>query len=287
MNRLLLTLFVLFEVFISSFGYSDENKAAYLQTQRKGANFFNKTPTEDWFIAARETGIQFARLCCDKWQSESRDFLLGDADSFSAIPVADFEVLKNTLDHAHRHNVKIVITLLSLPGSRWKQNNNDQDDLRIWQDEKYQAQAVLFWKELANLLKDHPAVVGYNILNEPHPEKLFGIGDFREIEFQKWYQTVKGSHADLNLFYKKIASAIREVDRTTPIILDTGLYATPWAISYLSPINEPGILYSFHMYEPYAYTTRKINSEKYEHPGSIPTRLVDAEENLGKGPSFY
>ncbi len=132
MNRLLLTLFVMFNVFIISFGCSDENNADYWQTQRKGANFFNKTPTEDWFIAAKEAGIQFARLCCDKWQSESRDFLLGDADSFRMIPVADFEVLKNTLDQANRHNVKIVITLLSLPGSRWKQNNHDQDDLRIW-----------------------------------------------------------------------------------------------------------------------------------------------------------
>ncbi len=287
MNRLLLTLFVLFNVFISSFGYSDENKATYWQPQRKGANFFNKTPTEDWFIAAKEAGIQFARLCCDKWQSESRDFLLEDADSFRMIPATDFEVLKNALDQAYHHNVKIVITLLSLPGSRWKQNNNDQDDLRIWQDEKYQTQAILFWKELASLLKEHPAVVGYNILNEPHPERLFGIDDFREIEFQKWYQVVEGSLADLNLFYKKVASAIREVDSTTPIILDTGLYATPWAISYLHPINEQGILYSFHMYEPYAYTTRKINNGKYEYPGSLPTQLVDAEANFGKEPSIH
>jgi endoglucanase len=283
----LLALFVLSNIFISSFGYSDENKAAYWQTQRKGTNFFNKTPTEDWFIAAKESGIQFARLCCDKWQSESRDFLLGNVDSFTAIPSADFEILKKTLDQAYRHNVKVVITLLSLPGSRWKQNNNDQDDLRIWQDEKYQIQAILFWKELAGLLKDHPAVVGYNILNEPHPERLFGIGDFREINFQRWYQTVKGSLADLNLFYKKIVSAIREVDSVTAIILDTGLYATPWAISYLNPINESGVLYSFHMYEPYAYTTRNINNEKYEYPGTIPTRLVDAEESFGEGSSTY
>lgn len=201
--------------------------------------------------------------------------------------MADFEVLRNSLDQAHRHNVKIVITLLSLPGSRWKQNNSDQDDLRIWQDEKYQTQAALFWRELANLLKDHPAVVGYNILNEPHPERLDGISDFREIDFQKWHQSVEGSLADLNLFYQKIVRAIREVDSETPIILDTGLYATPWAISYLKPSSEPGVLYSFHMYEPYAYTTRKINHAKYEYPGAVSSRLSDAEENLVEASSIY
>lgn len=70
--------------------------------------------------------------------------------------------------------------------------------------------------------------------------------------------------------YSKVIRAIRKVDENTPIVLDTGLYATPWAISYLKPINESGILYSFHMYEPYAYTTRKINNEKYQYPGHIP-----------------
>lgn len=288
MSRRFFILFMLFNVFIINyFSYAGENKATYWQKERKGANFFNKTPTEDWFIAAKEAGIQFARLCCDKWQSNSRDFLLGDADSFNGIPEADFAMLKNTLDQAYDHNVRIVITLLSLPGARWRQNNNNQEDLRIWQDEEYQDLAVLFWKELASLLKDHPAVVGYNIVNEPHPEKLFGISDFREIDFQKWHQTVKNSLADLNFFYKKIVQAIREVDKTTPIILDTGLHATPWAISYLNPSNESGILYSFHMYEPYAYTTKKINHGKYEYPGIILTYLVDAEEIFEERPSIY
>ncbi len=279
--------FVLVTFLTGSFCFSEEGKTSYWKVQRKGANFFNRAPNEDWFVAAKEAKIEFARLAPDKWQSESRDFLLGNADSFRAISVADFEALKNALDLGHRHHVKIIITLLSLPGSRWKQNNNDREDLRIWQEEKWQNQAVLFWKELAKLLKDHPAIVGYNILNEPHPERLFGVSDFREIDFQKWDRSIRGSLADLNLFYEKIVKAIREVDSDTPIILDAGLYATPWAISYLNPIEETGVIYSFHMYEPYAYTTRKINQGKYQYPGSVPTRLADAEENLGKTSSSY
>jgi len=266
----LFTSFFLLSLLTGHAMYADTSKMDYWQVQRKGANFFNKTPTQEWFIAAKETGIQFARLSPDKWKSDNRDFLLGDADAFKEISAVDFQTLKNTLDQAHQHNIKVVLTLLSLPGSRWKQNNHDQDDLRIWHHEEYQVQAALFWKELANLLKDHPAVVGYNILNEPHPERLFGIGDFREIDFQQWYASVQGSLADLNLFHQKVVAAIREVDANTPIILDTGLYATAWAISYLNPMNDPGVLYSFHMYEPYAYTTRKINNGSYEYPGSVP-----------------
>ena len=58
----------------------------------------------------------------------------------------------------------VVITMLSPPGSRWKQNNRDKDDLRIWENQKYQDQAAKFWHYLASKLKDHPAIIGYNPL---------------------------------------------------------------------------------------------------------------------------
>lgn len=263
------------------------DKMGYWCVQRKGANFFNQTPSSDWFLEAREVGIEFVRLAPDKWKSEQRDFLLGDADEFTEICSQDLQTLKSILDQADRHHVKIVITLLSLPGSRWVQNNQGKNDLRIWQQEKFRNQAIWFWKSLAGLLKDHPAIVGYNILNEPHPELMFGIADYRKIDFGKWYPSVRGSFADLNLFYHNTVRAIREVDDATPIILDTGMYATPWAISYLNPIHDEKVLYSFHMYEPYAYTTRKVNDGRYHYPGSVPLQLEDVEkENLSASRSI-
>lgn len=279
MKHLLVMMLYLLPILACTLSHATEDKMTYWNIQRKGANFFNQTPSEDWFIAAKEAGIQFARLAPDKWPCEQRDFLLGNADAFKRISISDFEILKRTLDQAYFHDIKIVITLLSLPGSRWNQNNQNQDDLRIWQSKEYQEQTTHFWKQLAFLLKDHPAVVGYNILNEPHPERLSGIRDFREADLQKWYMSVKSSLADLNLFYQNIIQAIREVDLFTPIVLDTGLYATPWAISYLIPAEDLKVIYSFHMYEPYAYTTRKINNNRYTYPGIVPTQLIDAEES--------
>lgn len=249
-----------------------ENKMNYWNTPRKGANYFNLLPSEEWFVSAKELGIQFARLSPDKWSCEKRDFLMGNADSFREISLSDLETLKTTLDHAQHNNIKIVLTLLSLPGSRWRQNNQGKDDLRIWEQKKYQSQAAFFWKILAKELKDHPAVVGYNLLNEPHPECLFDIHNYNEIDFKKWYETVKNSPADLNIFYTEIVEAIREIDPFTPIIIDTGLYAIPGAISYLMPIDDNNILYSFHMYEPYAYTTRRVNNKRFTYPGHIPLK---------------
>ncbi len=268
--KLFSLLLCLLAYFSFCFGDGFENKSDYWNVQRKGANYFNHSPSEEWFAAAKEIGIQFVRLAPDKWQCEKRDFLIGDADLFIEIPQSDLTTLKNTLDQAERSGIKVVITLLSLPGSRWRQNNHGKDDLRIWKYKNYHAQAACFWKTLAKELKSHPAVVGYNLLNEPHPECLFDMHNYSKIDFAKWNDAVKGSAADLNGFYKEVVSAIREVDPFTPIIIETGLYATPAAIGYLMPLGEDNILYSFHMYEPYAYTTRKINKKRFFYPGHVP-----------------
>ena len=53
----------------------------------------------------------------------------------------------------HKEGIHVIITMLSLPGSRWSQNNHDKDDLRIWKEEKFQKQAALFWKDLAGELR--------------------------------------------------------------------------------------------------------------------------------------
>jgi hypothetical protein len=55
---------------------------------------------------------------------------------------------------------------------------------------------------LAQRLKNHPAIVGYNIQNEPHPEICFGNPSFWKNELNCWYQSVKGTPADLNLLFK-------------------------------------------------------------------------------------
>lgn len=272
------TLIVFYFLALLCTGYAAGKKIDYWNVQRKGANYFNQTPSIDWFIAAKAAGIQFARLAPDKWECEKRDFLVNDADAFTEISYRDLETLKVVLDQAEQNDIKVVLTLLTLPGSRWKQNNQGKDDLRIWKQKEYQNQALLFWKTLAALLKDHSAIVGYNILNEPHPERISGISDYRQIDFQIWFESVKESSADLNLFYRDVVKAIREVDPATPIIVDTGLYATPWAITYLTPIKEENIIYSFHMYEPYAYTTRAINKNQFTYPGEVPLKLEDAAD---------
>jgi endoglucanase len=150
---------------------SQPTKIMFWDNQQKGANYFNAVPIREWFESAASANIKFVRLTYEKWKGAERDFLIGNADEYKGIVESDFQKLVSILNIADSLNIKIVITPISLPGTRWVQNNNGVRDGRLWKEEKYHKQTCQFWKDLAQKLKNHPAIVGYNIQNEPHPGK--------------------------------------------------------------------------------------------------------------------
>lgn len=260
---------VLTVVLCAASGASAADKMSFWDSQHRGANYFTEQTTDQWFVDAVAANIRFVRVAPASWKAEGRDFLLGDADEFKAIPQGDFDRLKAWLDKADAAGIKVVLVMLSLPGDRWRQHNGDQGDFRLWRDLKYHAQAAAFWKELAGRLAGHPAVVGYDILNEPFPERSAGFTLTGAKAVAEWYAGVQGTPADLNLFYSTVVAAIREVDKDTPIVLACGSWADPRFISYLKPLKDDRVIYSFHMGEPFAFTNRKQNNGRFTYPGKV------------------
>ena len=257
-------------------------KIAFWDAQRQGANCFNVEPSEAWFAAAHELGVDWVRLAYAKWEGHGRDFLMGDADNFQGVVPQDLAKLIEVLDWAQKYEIRVVITPLGLPGNRWMQNNDNQRDLRLWNDKAYWQQAAAFWGELAAALKDHPAVCGYNILNEPTPEMKTGLDEHSSVSrYEAWYEKHRGTTHDLPAFYDTVIAAIRQVDAETPIMLDAGWFALPRAFAYWPKIDDDKVLYAFHMYEPYAYTNHRNlrREEPYVYPGIIPYGGQAAEWN--------
>lgn len=225
---------------------------------QKGANGFNAKPQDEaYFRALAETGATWIRLTFSKWQGQGRDFLIGDADHYDGLVAEDLAILRQALDAAEAEGIKVVVTPLSLPGRRWSQQNGGKYDERLWSDAEYQAQAVQFWADLAAALKDHPAVAGYNILNEPAPEKAAGLAENGTTQaLQDWQAAQAGGLRDLPTFYGQVITAIRAVDPVTPIMVDGGWFANPRSLAaWPAPLADDKVLYAFHMYEPYAATS--------------------------------
>ena len=250
-----------------------------------GGNSFNRLPPDDaYFKALAGYGATWVRLSYDKWRPAKRDYLIGDADKYAGIPAADLKTLKETLDRADKAGLKVVIAPLSLPGMRWAQNNGNRFDGRLWQDKVWWDQAAAFWQDLARELKDHPAVAAYNIVNEPAPEKKNGLAEHADRKtMQTWYGDKAGSASDLKAFYETVIAAIRTVDPATPVMADAGWYAAADAFSYWpAALTDQKVLYSFHMYEPYAATSapNMKRDTPYAYPGKVP--FGDGEETWDK-----
>ncbi|MEL6254522.1 MAG: cellulase family glycosylhydrolase [Bacteroidota bacterium] len=259
-----------------------EEKISFWDTHRKGANYFNQTPTREWFDAASKANIKFVRFVYEKWQGEGDYFLMGNGEKYEGIVEKDFAKLKEYLDYAHTLDIKVVLCPISIPGEKWIQSNEGKHDGRLWKSFEYTDQVVKFWKDLAIRLKDHPAIVGYNLVNEPHPEIHHKKFSFWNRDLADWYQSIRETPANLNVFNKKLVRSIREVDTETPIIVESGLYATPWAFDYLEPIDDDKIIYSFHMYEPYGFTTQKINDGQFAYGGKIAIAETGADFGLNR-----
>ena len=247
-----------------------DSKLNFWQHQRKGANGDGGQNPEQWFRAAGELGMDFIRLSPATWKGVGRDFLLGDADDFKGIPEEDFKQLEHTLNLADRSGVKIVLTMFSLPGERWRQQNGDRFDYRLWTEERFQEQACAFWRALAGRLKGHPAIVGYNPLNEPFPGRNHGFDSGNTQGFREWLQKQKETPLDLNRFNRRMVEAIRAVDRETPILLDCWFHAAPDGMQFIEPFGDDAVLFSFHDYVPWEFTTWRVNQGRFSYPAAMP-----------------
>jgi endoglucanase len=265
-------------------GDEADSAPAFWSVQRRGANCQNERVTPEYWRAVRAARLDFVRLIPDGWPSEDRDFLIGNADAFDTLNVADLEVLRRVLDDAHAQGVRVVLTMFSLPGSRWRQNNGDRDDLRLWTHPEFRGQASEFWRQVARSLRGHPAVVAWNPLNEPHPERAFGLTGRDTAALSVAYETARGTPADLDAFNREMVAAIRSVDPTTPIMLEGGTYASPEGLTRLEPVADAAILYAFHDYGPRDYGTFRVNRGRFAYPERMPPdwRPGSAEQRLDR-----
>jgi aryl-phospho-beta-D-glucosidase BglC (GH1 family) len=181
-------------------------------------------------VVSGSSGHSHSRVCLayDKWDVESRDFLMGDASDYKGLVRKDLDKLKEVLSWADACGLKVVLVPLSLPGRRWHQRNGDRHDSRLWENYCYQEMAIRFWADLARELSDYDCIVAHDILNEPCPEhgtdirEQTKIGDVQHLV--DWYSRYKNTPRDLWDFYGRIIKAIREVDDRTPIMVEPGFY---------------------------------------------------------------
>ncbi len=163
--------------------------------------------------------------------------------------------LAQILDWAKKYGVKVVIDLHTPPGGSY-----DGSNMLMFFDKRYADHFVETWKKIATRFKGHPAVWGYDLINEPN-QSIPAPYDYWSIQ-------------------KAAAEAVREIDPDTSIIVESNEADRPASFAYLSPPAMDNVIYQVHMYMPMGFTHQGVATPQpaVAYPGKIDGKTWNKEK---------
>jgi endoglycosylceramidase len=123
---------------------------------------------------------------------------------------------------------------------------------------------IEMWGALAARFKDHPAVLAYDIINEPHPGSDFDAMEALGMESPE-SPSPGFDRNKLQPFYKRVISKIRESDPDTWIAFEPR-YGAPGngSPSYMPRIEDPRNGPPRLLYAPHLYSVPMESSQNYD-----------------------
>jgi glycosyltransferase involved in cell wall biosynthesis len=234
-------------------------KFGYWASGFRGVNMFSEAPRVD-FESARRLGVTVVRLGAVGGAQDFR-YLIDDTGTDAVLTESTLKRLERSIQNAAEFDLKVIVTLCHLPG-RLFGIGYDQHDLRLWCLEEFREKFVTMWGILSQHLNQFDNVIGYDLINEPYSNDDTQRGFFGEM-------SERGTEI-LNSLYSQAILEITKHDPETPIILESGYWASPRTFKFLSPHSDRRIVYSFHMYAPRAFTHRRANRGRFSYPGVAP-----------------
>ncbi len=143
-----------------------------------------------------------------------------------------FKRLNDVIKWCKEENLYVVLDLHAAPGGQTGDNIDDSWSYPfLFEDEQAQQTTIALWKKLAERYKDETIVIGYDLLNEPIPHYRENKEELNKL---------------LEPLYKKITSAIREVDSNHIIFIGGAQWNTNFKI-FGKPFDDK-LVYTFHKY---------------------------------------
>ncbi len=142
-----------------------------------------------------------------------------------------FAPLDRVIRGARELGLWVVLDLHGAPGGQTGTNIDDSTGTPwLFESREAQDRMVLVWRRIAQRYRAEPAVLAYELLNEP-------IAPFND-----W----KKHNAALEPLYRRVTAAIREVDPDHVIVLGGAQWNTEFGV--FGPPFAPNLVYAFHKY---------------------------------------
>ncbi|NMC21035.1 MAG: glycoside hydrolase family 5 protein [Thermogutta sp.] len=222
----------------------------------RGAMIGPRVTDEDLLEFGRDWGANHVR-----WQLIWGGFPRSPADSVGVVEYrrwleSALQRLDEGLEACRRAGILAVIDIHTPPGGR-----NAASECRMFHEKEFQEAFLRIWEEIAARYREHPAVWGYDLVNEP----------------------VEGVVAEGLMTWRELAEVtarrVREIDPYHAIIVEPAPWGSPEALDWFEPLDVPGIVYSVHMYQPHAFTHQGVYDSPVglRYPGEIGGKYYDKE----------
>jgi len=181
---------------------------------------------------------------------------------FLADDGAGFTAVDRLMEWCRGAGLWVVLDLHCAPGGQTGTNIDDSFGYP-WLYESAEAQelTIQVWKRIARRYSKEPMVLGYDLLNEPIPH----------------FPRLRQYNDKLEPIYKRITSAIREVDPNHIIILGGAQWDSNFKV-FGKPF-DPQLIYQFHKY--WSATLKEVIQEylDYRDRYNVPIWLGESGEN--------
>jgi len=142
-----------------------------------------------------------------------------------------YELLDSVISWCKEENLYVILDMHCAPGGQTGDNIDDSFGYPfLFDSQKAQELTASIWKKIAQNYKDEKIIIGYDLLNEP-------IAHYFDVERLKPL---------LEPLYKKITSAIRDVDTNHIIFLGGAIWDSDFSI-FSKPFDNK-LVYTFHKY---------------------------------------
>jgi endoglucanase len=173
-----------------------------------------------------------------------------------------FTLLDRVIQWAHQENLYIILDMHAAPGGQTGKNIDDSDGYPwLFSDASAQEHTIAIWQRLARHYRNNSTVLGYDLLNEPVPN----------------YPKLGPLNSAVEPLYKRLASAIRQVDQHHVLILGGSEWDTNFSIFGL-PFDK-NVVYTFHRYHAQAEQATVQKYVDFRNKYSVSIWLGESGEN--------
>jgi len=142
-----------------------------------------------------------------------------------------YRLLDDVVTWCKRENLYVILDMHAAPGGQTGDNIDDSWGYPfLYENAESQDLLINIWRQLAARYRNEPAVIGYDLLNEP---------------IAHYFDVVK-LNPKLEPLYRRIVAGIRQVDRNHVIFLGGAQWDTNFKV--FGPPFDAKLVYTFHKY---------------------------------------